>query len=83
LSRAFNQEISQVTAVIDLYSTSAKDRDTVFYFLDFHEIKESTKNIQKPVTDLPEFGQPTQFESQKAFNCSEEDALHWWRLDVS
>jgi hypothetical protein len=57
---------------MDLYSASADDLETVCYFLDFHDIKESPKKIQKPVTDLLESGQLAQSESQKDFNCKDE-----------
>ena len=58
---------------MDQYPASADDLETVCCYLDFHEIKESPKKTQKPVTDLQEFGQPAQFESQNAFNCKDED----------
>jgi hypothetical protein len=74
VKRAFNQEISHVTATMDLYSDSAEDLETVCYFLDFHDIKESPKKTQKPVTDLLESGQLAQSESQKDFNCKDEFA---------
>ena len=50
--RAVNQIISQVTLAITWYSASIEDRETVLYFLDFHEIKESPRKTQKPLMDL-------------------------------
>ena len=68
LSRANSQVISQVALAIALYSASAEERETIGCFLDFHEIKESPRKMQKPVTDLRESGHRAQSESAKAVN---------------
>jgi hypothetical protein len=47
-----NQIISSVVDVITRYSVLVEDWETVNYFLLFQEIRESSKKIQKPVTDL-------------------------------
>jgi hypothetical protein len=46
----------------------------VVCFLDFQEINESPKKIQKPDIDLLVSGQLAQSESQKAFKCRAEEA---------
>ena len=61
--------ISQTTTAMDLYSVSDEDRDTVCCFLDFHEIKETPRKTQNPVTDLLVLGQEAQSTSAKAFKC--------------
>ena len=43
---------SHVVEAIALYSASAEDLEMVACFLDFHEIKESPRNMQNPVTDF-------------------------------
>ena len=60
--------ISQQVDAMDLYSASTEDLETTFYFLDLHEIKLSPRNKLYPVTNFLISGQPTQSESQKAFN---------------
>ena len=62
--------ISQTATAIDLYSDSAEDRETVCCFFDFHEIKDSPRKTQKPVTDLLVSGHEAQFASAKAFKCN-------------
>ena len=56
ISKSFNnassQVISQTITAIALYFASAKDLDTIDYFLDFQEIRESPKNMQYLVVDL-------------------------------
>ena len=47
------------------------DLEIVFYFLDFQEIKESPRKMQKPVMDLLESGQAAQSAFAKAFMCNE------------
>ena len=44
--------ISQTAIAMDLYSDSAEDRDIVYCFLDFHEMRDSPKKTQNPITDL-------------------------------
>ena len=48
------------------YLASADDFKTFVYFLDFHELRESPRKIQYPVTDLLVILQPAQSESQYA-----------------
>ena len=50
--RAINQINSQVTLAIARYPVSAENRETMLYFLYFHEIKESPRKTQKPLMDL-------------------------------
>lgn len=52
-----------------LYSASLEDLETVFCFLDLHETKASSKNIQYPVTDFLVSVQEAQSESVKPFRC--------------
>ncbi|MDV3194007.1 MAG: hypothetical protein Q8835_03070 [Sweet potato little leaf phytoplasma] len=59
---------SLVTAANALYSASAKDLETVGCFFDFHEIKDSPRNTQKPETDFLVSRQAPQSASTKAFN---------------
>ena len=56
------------------YSASTKEHDTVVCFLDFHEIKGSPRNTQKPVMDLRESGQMVQSALEKARNYEDEEA---------
>jgi len=51
---------------IERYSASAEDLKMVVCFLDFQEISDSPKKMQKPVTDLLVSGHLAQSESQKA-----------------
>lgn len=55
-----------------LYSNSTENCDTVCCFLDFHEIKDSPRKTQKPVTDLLESGQEAQSAFAKAFRCNSD-----------
>jgi hypothetical protein len=55
-----------------LYSASAEDLDTVVCFFDFQEIKELSRKMQYPVTDLLVSEQPAHSESQNAFICKLE-----------
>jgi hypothetical protein len=54
-----------------LYSASAEDLETMDYFLERHEMRESPKKMQKPVTDLRVSEHPAQSESQNPLNCKE------------
>ena len=69
IPRSFNtersQDNSQHAPVIALYSTSADDRETIFYLFVLQEIREDPKKIQYPVVDFLDIGQPPQSESQK------------------
>ena len=49
-----------------LYSASVVDRETVGYFLEFHEIRFDPKNVQYPVVDLLESRHPAQSASHYA-----------------
>ena len=44
--------ISQTATAIDLYLDSAEDHETVCCFFDFHEIKDSPRKTQNPMTDF-------------------------------
>ena len=55
---------SLVTVAVDLYSTSAKDQDTVLCFFIFYEIGESPSVIKYPVKEHLVIGQAPQSESQ-------------------
>lgn len=58
---------SQLVKAMARYSASAEERETVVCFFDFHEINESPRKMQKPVTDLLVSAQPAQSQSVKAF----------------
>ena len=60
---------SETATAMALYFDSAEDRETVCCFLDFHEIKDSPRKTQNPVTDLLVSGQEAQSASVKAFRC--------------
>ena len=78
LRKAINHVNSQVILAIAWNSASAKNLETVLYFFDFQEIGESSRNTQKPMVDRLVPGHIAQFESEKAFNLSEEEeALSW------
>ncbi|KAL4588648.1 hypothetical protein LXL04_001540 [Taraxacum kok-saghyz] len=62
---------SLVVAPIALYSASVDERETIVCFLDFHEMSESLKKIQKPVTELRVSLHPAQSESLNARNFDE------------
>lgn len=59
---------SLVVLDILLYSASAEDLETVFYFLVFQEMREWPKKTPKPVSDRPLNRQFPQSASQKAVN---------------
>jgi hypothetical protein len=44
--------ISQQATAMARYSASADDREMVCCFLDFQEMRESPRKVQKPVTDF-------------------------------
>ena len=52
-----------------LYSASTEDLETIDCFLDFHEIKESPKKMQKPMVDLRVSIQDAQSASVYALKC--------------
>ena len=56
---------SQVIEVIDLYSASAEDLETVVCFLLFQEIRDLPKKTKYPVTDRLVEMHPPQSASQK------------------
>ncbi|PHU17253.1 hypothetical protein BC332_12948 [Capsicum chinense] len=60
-----NHVNSARTEVMLLYSSSAELLDTVCYFLDFQDIKNSPKYTTYPVTDLLVFGHAAQSESHQ------------------
>ena len=47
----------------DLYSTSAEDNETVYYFFNFQETMLSPNSITKPLTGLLVWGQAAHFAS--------------------
>ena len=55
IPNSFNKDNSHVSSqqalAIDMYSASADEQDTVSYFLDFQDIKESPKNTHNPEID--------------------------------
>ena len=57
------------------YSASVDERDTTFCFLDFQQMREDPRMMQKPVTDLLVSGHLAQSESAKAdsFKSQEEE----------
>ena len=70
--RYLNHTSSLVTAAIARYSASVEDFETMVCFLDFHEIKESPKKTQKPVTERLVSIHPAQSESLKALSCMDD-----------
>jgi len=62
-----NQTIFKEVFVIDLYSSSVEDLETLVYFFNFHEMSDMPRNTQYPVTDLHVVQHPPQSESQNAF----------------
>ena len=46
IKRFTNPWISRIANLIALHSDSADECETVFYFLDFHEVNEFPKNMQ-------------------------------------
>lgn len=54
------------------YSDSAEDLETVFYFFDRQDKRESPKNVHKPVTDCLESEQVAQSASEKALSSNED-----------
>ena len=67
--RSLNHFNSPVTAVMDRYSASAEERDTVCCFLVFHEIGEDPSRTNHPVRDLRVKGHPAQSESHQPDSC--------------
>ena len=55
-----------------LYSASAEDLENIDCFLDFHEIRESPKKMQKLVVDLLVSIQDAQYASVYAFRCKSD-----------
>jgi len=52
-----NQMILEQAADMARYSASVDDLETWSYFLHFHKIKASPRNIHQPVVDFLVFGQ--------------------------
>jgi len=50
------------------YLASGEERETVVCFLDFQEIREVPRSMQRPVVDRLVIGHEAQSESLKAFN---------------
>jgi hypothetical protein len=59
-----------VVVVMERYSASADDLETVTCFLFFHDISDLLKKIQYPVTGRLVKGHRVQFASQYAVKCS-------------
>ena len=59
--------------VMDLYSTSVDDCDTVCCLFDFQETKEPPMKTQKPLIDFLLSGQTHQSKSAKPFNSMTEE----------
>ena len=63
---------SQIVEAMDMYSASVELRDTVGCFLDFQEIREYLRQMQKPVINLRVSEQVAKSEYEKALSCREE-----------
>ena len=59
---------SLVTAATTRYLASVDERETIVCFLDFHEINDSPKKTQNPVTDLRVSTHPAQSKPLKALS---------------
>ena len=59
-----------MVVVMERYSASADDLETVTCFLFFHDISDLLKKIQYPVTGRLVKGHRVQFASQYAVKCS-------------
>ena len=57
-----------------LYSASVEEREMVTCFLDFHEMSESPRKTQKPITERLESTQVAQSAFEKAQIWREEEA---------
>ena len=86
-SKSFNkariQVISYVVTAMALYFASAEDLETIDCFLDFHEIRESPKKMQKLVANLLVSIEDAQFASVYAFKWKsdlDDKRIPWPRL---
>ena len=68
-TRPFNHFNSPVTVVMDQYSASTEERDTICCFLVFHEIGEDPSRTNHLVRDLWVKGHPAQSESHQLESC--------------
>lgn len=66
----YSQTRSAIVVTMLLYSAPADLLDTVLYFFDFHETKDSLNLISKLVTDFLDNKHDAQSESQKNTNIS-------------
>lgn len=66
LSNRLSQTNFSQIRLIDLYSASAEDNETVTCFLYFQDIGESPNNMKMPLTLLLVIGQDARSESQNA-----------------
>ncbi len=57
---------------MERYSASADDREIVGCFLDFQEMSEAPRKMQKPVVERLVSRHPAQSLSQKAFSLKSE-----------
>lgn len=60
---------SVVVVAMHRYSDSVDDRETVGCFLDFHEIREWPRKIQKPEVDLRVRRHDAQSASENPLSC--------------
>lgn len=65
--------ISLVVTAKARYSASATEREMVVYFFAFQEIKESPRNMQKPMINFLESGHPAQSTSEKPFSWGDDE----------
>lgn len=65
---------SQTIDANALYSASEEDLETLFRFLDFHEMRESPRYTQYPMIDFVVSGHRAQSEFEKALSCIDEEA---------
>lgn len=72
MRKLINQTISHTATAIALYSDSADDLETICYFLDFQETKDSPMKTQYPVVDLQVLGHAAQFASANALICNSD-----------
>jgi hypothetical protein len=63
-----SQNISIVVIARDLYLASMLDLETTYCFLVDQEMRQSPKNIAKPVVEQRSSGHPAKLEPQKALS---------------
>ena len=65
-----SEQGQHVVIAMALYLASAEDLETIDCFLERQEMRESPRNMQKPVTERRVSEHPAQSESQKALSWS-------------